>query len=221
MSVQRLNIDTMRALAEGWRIDSRADLDNPFLAYLPPMLDAWVAEAKALDADERDATLKRMRAENRALDATHDGELEACYAYLTGLSAVHPQPDTVIAVRDTLMPDGRGMKTRSYQDQGVAAERARGRLTDDLKAQLRGFSPAGVDLVARFEAWIEAGLTLQRADRARAGIENQSPELERTLRRRWFTMLKAIRHGAELASLDDAAHARLFGKLQEALRNLR
>lgn len=95
MSLLQLNTDTMRAIAEGWRAN-RADLASPFLAFLPDMLDAWAEDAKGLDGDTRDADLGRMRAQNRALDAVHDAGIEACYGYLTGLAAVHPDPALVL-----------------------------------------------------------------------------------------------------------------------------
>lgn len=221
MHLQKLTIDTMRALAEGWRTDNRADLVSPYLAFLPGMLDAWAEDAKQLDGVDRDATAARMRTENTALDAVHDGELEACFAYLTGLAAVHPDADAVTTLRDTLMPGGRRMKTRSYQEQGIAAERARGLFTDAVKAQLQAYSPGEVDLVARMQAWIDAGIELRQKDTARAGVENQRSQVERDLRYRWLTMVKALRNGAEMAGLDMATEARLFGKLQEALRNTR
>lgn len=218
MHLQKLTIGTMRALAEGWRTDNRAVLASPYLAFLPAMLDAWAEDAKQLDGANRDAAVARMRDENTALDAVHDGEFEACYAYLTGLAAVHPDPVAVTALRDDLMPDGRRMKTRSYQEQGIAAENARGLLTDAVKAQLQAFSPEGVDLVARVQAWIDAGLELQRKDRVRAGLENEGSQRVRELRTRWLRMLRALRSGAELADLDASTEAQLFGKLDEALR---
>ena len=217
MSIQRLNIDTMRALAEAWRTSARADLASPFLAGVPDLLDAWHADAQALDGDQRDATVATKRAQARALDAEHDAALDAVYRYLTGVAALHPDADAIVALRDRLLPGGLRMKNRSYQDQGTAVQAAKAALDDAARATLGALNVQGVDVVAAIEGWIALGTQVRDLDAVRAALEGGAEKVLFKLRHRWLRIVRAMRHGAELADLDADAQGRLFAKLDEAI----
>lgn len=217
MSVTRLDIDTMRALANAWRTSARDDLSSPFLAGLPTLLDAWHTDAQALDGDARDTTVAAKRAEARALDSAHDAALGAVFHYLTGVAALHPNGAALLEIRDRLMPDGLRMKNRSYQAQGTAVQAAKAVLDDPARATLASAAAPGVDLVAAVERWIELGTRLRDLDAERAAIEGGAEAQLAPLRRRWLRIVKAMRMGADLADLDAEARGRLFAKLDEAI----
>lgn len=217
MSLLKIDISDMRAIAEHWRTTARPDFAHPFLAGIPPMLDAWAEDAKGLSELKADtAEVKALRTKARALDAEHDDRLAAIHTYLTGLAALHANEAAVLAVRDTLLPEGRRMQQRSYQAQGVAVAEAKAKLDDGLRAQLADLNAPTVDLEAAVDAWIAAGAELQRVDAERASIEGQRSKLRNDLRMRWLKMHRAMVQGAELSDLSEAARARLFSKVAEA-----
>lgn len=217
MSVVNLTLTTMQAIVDHWRGEARDDFNHPFLAPIPPMLDAWAEDAKGLgDLQADSAEVKALRETSHVLDAEHDQLLGDIHAYLSGLSGLHADGDTVLALRDALMPGGRRMKLSSFQDQGVAVKAAQANLTDATRAQLERYSLPGADLLAAVERWIAVGIELQGVDAQRKSLEGQRSVLRQELRVRWLRLYKALEQGAAMSDLTEAARARLFSTVNNA-----
>lgn len=219
MSLMKITLPSMIAIVDNWRTTARGDFDRPFLTAILPVVDAWAEDAAGVDDLQANQTeAKALRARARALDVEHDQLLGDIYAYLTGLSGLHPDGAAVLAVRDALMPDGLRMKTRSYQQQGVAVKTAQKRLTDEVRAALTRFSAPDANLLGSVERWIAVGVELQGVDAERSNTAGESTQLRRDLRTRWLRMYKAIEQGAEWSDLDEATRSRLFSTVRDAVR---
>lgn len=225
MALKYLTLDEMIDLSHAW-VNPQNDAHRCIArqAKLSALLDDLArAHARLLEvppppeSPQRDA----LAAEASAKDAEHDRLAGGIYGLLTALGQLDPQGAELLALRDTLMPEGLSKVVHgSYRAQAGNARRVRAQLNAELRAGLKRVHLRRGTLLDHVEAWLDAGEALGALEEQRSRLDAASvPGPGRALndaRNVWIRTVNALESLAALAELDADSERLVFGALREA-----
>jgi hypothetical protein len=233
MAFKRFYFEEMLQLSGTW-VDPaskahKAILATPDLAPMMPRLTAAhnVLASLAQPAKE-DPRLAAIIKEETALDPRHDDIIRGGYGLLTSAVLLLGEGGAeLLALRDTLFPDGLESTQKSYRAEAGQAAQLAARLTPALRAQLASIVVGPKGDKKTLEHFVDELITIG----ARLGVlEDDKGRLQPApseqgtgagaallaARNQWVRVVNALVANSELAGLDTEIDKLLFGPLRAA-----
>jgi hypothetical protein len=233
MALKRLFSEEMLQIS-GTLVDPKsrahkAILATPDLAPSMPRLTAahtvLAQLSQPVDADPRLAAIVK---EEATLDPRHDDIIRGGYSLLTGAAfLLGADGAELLALRDTLFPDGLSSTQKSYRAEAGQAAQLATRLTPALRAQLASIVVGPKGDKQTLEHFVDELITIG----ARLGdLEDDKGRLQATpsttgtgtgaallaARNQWVRVGNALVANGELAGLDEETDLLIFGPLRAA-----
>ncbi len=226
MAFKNLSNDEMTAVSEAW-----VTIGNPAqvaiqgverLDGLSPIVrerHTALSYVLALQDQDDDEAANIQRATE--LDAEHDTLARAIYDYLGAVAKMTSNGASLIALRDTLMPDGVGKVVQAtYRGQAGYASNLRARLNESTRAELAALPLPDGSLLDKVEAWLAAGeeLGALEEERARSQAERGRTESSQIIEARngWIGMANVMVAVAALGPLERELEDLIFSPLYDA-----
>jgi hypothetical protein len=168
--------------------------------------------------------LQKIIDQEAVLDLRHDAIIRGCWWFLTGMADMigGDVGMAILALRDTLIPDGLSSQQKSYRGEAGQAELLGKRLTPEIKQQLDsilvGPAPAPVPLTTFINEWLTVGTQLGSLEDKKGTLQDAPSvtqgQAELNARNQWIRVVNAFVANGELAGLDDPTDALIFGPLR-------
>ncbi len=199
-----------------------AILATPDLAPSMPRLtaahSALAGLAQPVSADPRLAAITQ---EEAVIDPRHDDIIRGGYGLLTGAAFLLEEGGAeLLALRDTLFPDGLSSTQKSYRAEAGQASQFAARLTPELRAQLASLVVGPKSEKKTLEQFVDEliGLGAQLG-----ALEDEKGRLQpapgqsstigvavRAARNQWIRVANALVANSEVAQLDEATDKLIF-----------
>jgi hypothetical protein len=225
MALKNMSMEEMLMISQAWvspENPAREAIGGvPRLAGVLPDLEGAHAAMYAVTPkaqDPRKAEIARTAVE---VDALHDRFARGIHGYLTEAAALDDSGAELLALRDTLMPDGLAKVVQAtYRGQAGYGRLLRERLTPALRAQLEALPLRRGNLLGPVESWLSAADRLGELEEERARLDTaQTPSTAQQVidaRNRWVRVVNAFESLAALADLDATTERLVFGPLRDA-----
>jgi hypothetical protein len=196
------------------------------LAGLLPRANATHVALKAANQPGEDPRLTAIIQLQAKLDVRHDAIIRGVWGTLTQKAELigGDEGASLIVLRDYLLPDGLASQLKTYGAEAGQAERLADRMTPAVRAQtdaiMIGQAPNARPLTAYIDEWIKLGQQLGDLENERGQLL-ATPSDGKTLYQAqlaWIRVVNAMIANAELADLDEASQAVLFGQYRAALK---
>jgi hypothetical protein len=230
MALKNIHDEEMLQLSGTW-VDAQSDAHRAILAIpdlnglLARVSTAHTGLAAALQPGQSPKVTALIEKQAR-LDLRHDTIIRGTTNFLTGTADLlgGEVGTALIALRDTLFPDGLSSMLKSYRAEATQAKQLSDRLTPALRAQLDAIAvgPAGdrKPLEALIDQMISLAKELGELEDEKARLLDK-PEMSAamaivTARNLWIRTVNAFLANADLAGLTEAQDKLLFGPLRRA-----
>lgn len=233
MAFKRLYFEEMLQLSGTW-IDPTSEahlaiLATPDLApTIPHVTAAHNLLASLAQPAQEDPRLAEIIKEESALDPRHDDLLRGTHGLLTGAALLLGEGGgELLALRDTLIPDGLESTQKSYRAEAGQAAQLAARLTPALRTQLASIVVDPKDTKKTLESFVNELLKIG----ARLGaLEDDKGRLQPApsehgngrgaallaARNQWVRVANALVANNALAGLDAETDKLIFGPLRAA-----
>ncbi len=231
MAVKRLTTEEMVQASGPWvteGTDARnAILAVPVLAGLLPKVEAGHEALLAAQPGQDSPRLAALQAEEQAIDLEHDTLIRGVHMLLTALSLLSGSAEaaeTLLRLRDFLLPQGLEVTQATYRAEAGAAELLKTRLAGDasIKKQLKEIPVQSQkqSLWTFVEGWMARAKKLGELEYERAQIASPTGPSDGAklvaARNQWIRAVNALVANGELAELDGATDRVVFGALRLA-----
>lgn len=231
MSRKLLNTDEMLHISGVW-IDPEspacaAIANVPELAAKTPLIGKAHTGLATLAQPVINPRLAEISAEQGKLDLRHDSIIRGTWGFCTSTAELlgGEAGNELILLRDTLIPDGLSSMQKTYRAEAGQAIQLADRITPAIKAKAKAFSVGSGEnkqsLLAYLNEWITIGKRIGALEDEKAQLlAAQSAAAIGTAlvqaRNRWIRVVNAFLADAELAEIDAATDATIFGPLRDA-----
>ncbi len=226
MAFKNLSNEEMTAVSEAWVTPNNAahkamqPIDR-LVGLLPVVRARHFALSSVLAAQREDDDKAANVQRATELDTEHDTLATAVYGYLSAVARMNPDGESLIALRDKLMPDGVGKVVHAtYRGQAGFVANLRARLDDATRAQLEALVLPDGTLLDKVEAWMAAGESLGALEEERSRAEAERIRNDSTqvieARNAWVGMANALVAVAALGPLDREQEDLIFSPLRDA-----
>ena len=195
----------------------------PLLAALMPRVRVAHDVLAAAVQPAPDARLRKLIEEQTAKDLRHDTIIGAVIEYLTASANLlgGEAGAALIALRDTLVPDGMAATQKTYRAESGQAAQLAERLTDELRETLAAIKvgSTGVSFLTFIEEWLALGSSLGAGEDERALLlaapRTKQAQQILSARQAWARVVNAMFINAGLAEdeLDEETHTLIFGPI--------
>ncbi len=234
MALKRLFSEEMLQLS-GTLTDTKSKAHKAILASadlapaMPRLTAAHEVLAKLTQPASADPRLAAIIAEEAVIDPRHDDLIRGAHGLLTGAAFLLGEDGApLLALRDTLFPDGLSSAQKSYRAEAGQAAQLAARLTPALRARLASIAVGPKSVKTTLEHCIDELLTLgarlgvleDEKGRLQAGAAEQAGSgLGAALlaaRNQWVRVANSLVANGELAGLDPETDQLVFGPLRAA-----
>ena len=233
MAKKNLYPEEMVQISGGWLDPANeghlAILQVPLLnALLPSIGEAHTGVIPLVKAPPDDL-IAAIIIDEAGIDYRHDGIIRGTHGALTAMAELVGGEcgAELIALRDTLIPDGLQSMLKSYRAEHTQAIQLEERLIPSLRARtdaiLIGEGAHAKPLTAYVQEWIALGKQLgaleDKKARLEAGLQETVPGAAALkARNQWVRVVNALEQNAELLDLDEKVMAIIFGPVWSAER---
>lgn len=228
MALKRLSTEEMVQLSGPWVTEGTeardAILAVPEMAGVLPKVEAAHGALHGVQPTAEDPRLARLQEEAAEEDVQHDTLVRGMHMYLTSLallSGSSTTADSLLQLRDFLLPDGLETMQKSYRAEAGAGDLLKTRLSDDAgaKKQLKKIPVLEKHLGQYVDMLLARAKRLGELEDERARIVNApaSPSDGARLmlaRNQWIRAVNALVANADLAELDGDKSRLVFGALR-------
>jgi hypothetical protein len=234
MAFKRLSSEEMLQLSGTW-VDPKSKAHKAILASadlapaMPRLTAAHEALAKLTQPASADPRLAAIVTEEAVIDPRHDDIIRGAHGLLTGAAfLLGADGAELLALRDTLFPDGLSSTQKSYRAEAGQAAQLATRLTPALRAQLASIVVGPKGEKKTLEHFIDELLTVG----ARLGVlEDEKGRLQPgpaepagsgvgaallAARNQWVRVGNALVANGEVAGLSAETDKLVFGPLRAA-----
>lgn len=233
MSLRDLSTPSMLTLSGAWLDAGKArgliEALPAAAALLPSLEDAHrrIVKTQAKPSKASPA-LVAIRAEQEALDVTHDRCARGTYTVLTAFADLTADPEAAasyLALRDKIFLPQNGLRViqASYGDESSEAVLVEQRLDDADRALLKKLPTPDGKLFDAHKARISAAAKLGKLDRERIQLEHDELEKDEVkqadvlkARNGWIQAVRALVTVIDLVAPSAAIRNRILGPLEEA-----
>jgi hypothetical protein len=186
---------------------------------LPTLEKAHLGVMNAIPKPD-DPRLAALSKEALGVDLVHDSLVGSLYGLLGALSSLSDDGARYAALQGELFPDGVASTVQAtYEGQAGYAKRFRGRMTQQLEAELSQIPVGSKNLLQLVNDWLDAGDRLgqlgQEQQKLKAASPAPSPGTIHEARLIWIRAMNALRNLAPLAELSEAQEQQIFSTLNQ------
>ncbi len=222
MAVKMLTVEEMNQVSAPWVTEgnpARAAIEKtPLLAALWPQLQSAHAAIFALRAATDEPKIRELSARQAVLDAAHDDHVRGIHGALTSLAQVSGARTELLALRDSLFPEGLPHTNLTYRGEAGHGAMLEARLDDRLRARLKAVNLHDKNLLDLTLEWLGLARQIGQLEDERARLSpapSPASEINRA-RLGWIRITNALLANAELAGIDSATEHLLFAPLRAA-----
>jgi len=231
MAAKNLKPEEMVQISAGW-LDPQNDghkaiLLVPILVSALPLISEAHAGVLPLVKPPQNDRLAAIMSLEAELDIRHDGIIRGSHGGLTSMAELAGGDDgeALLVLRDQVLPEGPQSMLKSYRAEATQAAQLEERLSAPLRARtdgvLIGEGSSAKPLTVFLDEWIAIGKQLGALEDEKGRIEAAVGEAVSgatflKARNFWVRVVNAMVANAELADIDAAKKATIFGPLWNA-----
>ncbi len=214
MDLRMLPTGAMTALTTSWLDEQIEQFRSiPEIAGLEQMVrNAHEQLLKVDEPDRADEARRKISAQEAEVDRQHDRLLRTIWNRLSAeidwFETIYPKGrhkhDTLVQIRDRLLPEGLAWNLRSYLEESGNALKAVESLSDPDKALLQSIAVGEESVLDTVHRWAKAADELGDLERRKAMLTNMQVDApnEYEARLAWMRAANAVLYMLDLTSAD-------------------